>query len=137
MHLDPDAFYEGAIAKKIVKEMERNGGLITAEDLKSYIVAERLPVEGTYKDYKVVSMPPSSSGGIHLIQMLNMLEDFPIKSLGFGSADSIHILAEVMKRAYADRSKYLGDSDFYDVPSGLVSKGYAKELNKDLSLIHI
>ena len=130
----PDAFYEGAIAKKIVKEMERNGGLITAEDLRSYIVAERLPVEGTYKDYKVVSMPPSSSGGIHLIQMLNMLEDFPIKSLGFGSADSIHILAEVMKRAYADRSKYLGDSDFYDVPSGLVSKEYAKKLNKDISM---
>jgi len=130
----PDAFYEGAIAKKIVKEMERNGGLITAEDLRSYIVAERLPVEGTYKDYKVVSMPPSSSGGIHLIQMLNMLEDFPIKSLGFGSADSIHILAEVMKRAYSDRSKYLGDSDFYDVPSGLVSKEYAKKLNKDISM---
>ena len=130
----PDAFYEGAIAKKIVKEMERNGGLITAEDLKNYIVAERLPVEGTYKDYKIVSMPPSSSGGIHLIQMLNMLEDYPIKSLGFGSADSIHILAEVMKRAYADRSKYLGDSDFYDVPSGLVSKGYAKELNKDITM---
>ena len=110
--------------------MERNGGLITAEDLRSYIVAERLPVEGTYKDYKVVSMPPSSSGGIHLIQMLNMLEDFPIKSLGFGSADSIHILAEVMKRAYSDRSKYLGDSDFYDVPSGLVSKEYAKIILK-------
>ena len=133
-HYGPDAFYEGAIAKKIVKEMERNGGLITAEDLKNYIVAERLPVEGTYKDYKIVSMPPSSSGGIHLIQMLNMLEDHPIKSLGFGSADSIHILAEVMKRAYADRSKYLGDSDFYDVPAGLVSKGYAKELNKDISI---
>jgi gamma-glutamyltranspeptidase/glutathione hydrolase len=130
----PDAFYKGAIAKKIVKEMERNGGLITAEDLKNYIVAERLPVEGTYKGYKIVSMPPSSSGGIHLIQMLNMLEDYPIKSLGFGSADSIHILAEVMKRAYADRSKYLGDSDFYDVPSGLVSKEYAKELNKDISI---
>ena len=120
--------------EKIVKEMERNGGLITAEDLKNYIVAERLPVEGTYKDFKIVSMPPSSSGGIHLIQMLNMLEDYPIKKLGFGSADSIHILAEVMKRAYADRSKYLGDSDFYDVPSGLVSKGYAKELNKDISM---
>ena len=130
----PDAFYKGAIAKKIVKEMERNGGLITADDLENYIVAERLPVEGTYKDFKIVSMPPSSSGGIHLIQMLNMLEDYPIKKLGFGSADSIHILAEVMKRAYADRSKYLGDSDFYDVPAGLVSKEYAKELNKSISI---
>ena len=95
----PDAFYEGAIAKKIVQEMERNGGLITAEDLKNYIVAERLPVEGTYKDYKVVSMPPSSSGGIHLIQMLNMLEDYPIKSLGFGSADSIHILCRSYEKS--------------------------------------
>ena len=130
----PDAFYKGAIAKKIVKEMERNGGLITAEDLENYIVAERLPVEGTYKGFKIVSMPPSSSGGIHLIQMLNMLEGYPIKKLGFGSADSINILAEVMKRAYADRSKYLGDSDFYDVPAGLVSKEYAKELNKSISI---
>ena len=130
----PDAFYKGAIAKKIVKEMERNGGLITADDLENYIVAERLPVEGTYKGFKIVSMPPSSSGGIHLIQMLNMLEGYPIKNLGFGSADSIHILAEVMKRAYADRSKYLGDSDFYDVPAGLVSKEYAKELNKSISI---
>jgi len=130
----PDAFYEGAIAKKIVKEMERNGGLITAEDLQNYIVAERTPVKGTYNNYKVVSMPPSSSGGIHLIQMLNMLENYPLKEMGFGSSGSIHIMAEVMKRAYADRSKYLGDSDFYDVPNGLISKDYAKELNKNISL---
>ena len=130
----PEAFYAGEIAKLIVKEMERNGGLITLEDLKNYNVAERQPLEGSYKGYKIVSMPPSSSGGTHLIQMLNMLEDFPIKEMGFGSADTIHILAEVMKRAYADRSKYLGDSDFYKVPSSLVSKKYAKALNKEISL---
>ena len=130
----PEAFYSGDIAKLIVKEMERNGGLITLQDLKNYNVAERQPLEGDYKGYKVVSMPPSSSGGTHLIQMLNMLEDFPIKEMGFGSADTIHILAEVMKRAYADRSKYLGDSDFYKVPSSLISKKYAKALNKDISL---
>ena len=130
----PEAFYSGDIAKLIVKEMERNGGLITLEDLKNYNVAERQPLEGNYKGYKVVSMPPSSSGGTHLIQMLNMLEDFPIKEMGFGSADTIHILAEVMKRAYADRSKYLGDSDFYKVPSSLISKKYAKALNKEISL---
>ena len=130
----PEAFYAGEIAKLIVKEMERNGGLITLEDLKNYNVAERQPLEGSYKGYKIVSMPPSSSGGTHLIQMLNMLEDFPIKEMGFGSADTIHILAEVMKRAYADRSKYLGDSDFYKVPSSLISKKYAKALNKDISL---
>ena len=81
----------------------------------------------------LVSMPPSSSGGTHLIQMLNMLEEFPIKEMGFGSSEGIHILAEVMKRAYADRSKYLGDSDFYEVPSSLTSKEYAKSLNINIS----
>ena len=129
----PDAFYKGEIAKLIVKEMERNGGLITLEDLSNYQIAERKPLNGQYKDYKIVSMPPSSSGGTHLIQMLNMLEEFPITEMGFGSAESIHILAEVMKRAYADRSKYLGDTDFYKVPSSLTSKDYAKSLNAFIS----
>lgn len=133
----PDAFYKGEIAKLIVQEMEANGGLITLEDLKNYNVAERKPLVGQYKNFEIVSMPPSSSGGTHLIQMLNMLEEFPIKEMGFGSADSIHILAEVMKRAYADRSKYLGDSDFYKVPSSLTSKDYAKALNKDISVEEI
>ena len=130
----PDAFYKGDIAKLIVKEMERNGGLITLEDLARYKVLERPPLIGQYKDFKIVSMPPSSSGGTHLIQMLNMLEEFPIKEMGFGTSESIHILAEVMKRAYADRSKYLGDSDFYDVPSSLTNKDYAKSLNLNIDL---
>ena len=130
----PKAFYEGEIAKKIVKEMERNGGLISMEDLKEYKPVEREPVQGTFRDFKIVSMPPASSGGIHLIQMLNMLEEFPIKKLGFGSSDTIHLMAEVMKRAYADRSKHLGDMDFYDVPFSLMDKKYAKELNKSISL---
>jgi len=130
----PDAFYKGEIAKKIVKEMEKNGGLITAQDLKNYTPVERSPVEGTYKNFKIVSMPPASSGGIHLIQMLNMIEEFPIKDMGFGSADSIHLLAEVMKRAYADRSKHLGDIDFYDVPYSLMSKEYSSLLNKSISI---
>ena len=131
--LGPDAFYKGEIAALIVKEMEKNGGLITLQDLKNYNIVEREPLVGDYKDYKIVSMPPSSSGGTHLIQMLNMLEEFPIKEMGFGSAESIHILAEVMKRAYADRSKYLGDTDFYKVPSSLTSKEYAKSLNVFIS----
>ena len=130
----PDAFYKGEIAKKIVKEMERNGGLISAEDLKNYMPIERPPVEGTYKEFKIVSMPPASSGGIHLIQMLNMIEEFPIKDMGFGSAGSIHILAEVMKRAYADRSKHLGDMDFYNVPFSLMSKEYSSFLNESISV---
>jgi gamma-glutamyltranspeptidase/glutathione hydrolase len=131
--LGPDAFYKGEIAALIVKEMEKNGGLITLQDLKNYNIVEREPIVGDYKDYKIVSMPPSSSGGTHLIQMLNMLEEFPIKEMGFGSAESIHILAEVMKRAYADRSKYLGDTDFYKVPSSLTSKEYAMSLNAFIS----
>ena len=131
--LGPDAFYKGEIAELIVKEMQKNGGLITLQDLKNYNIVEREPLVGDYKDYKIVSMPPSSSGGTHLIQMLNMLEEFPIKEMGFGSAESIHILAEVMKRAYADRSKYLGDTDFYKVPSSLTSKDYAKSLNAFIS----
>ena len=129
----PSAFYKGEIANLIVKEMERNGGLINLDDLRNYNVKERPPLIGQYKDFKIVSMPPSSSGGTHLVQMLNMLEDFPIKELGFGSSEVIHILAEVMKRAYADRSKYLGDTDFYEVPSSLTSKKYAKSLNKAIS----
>ena len=130
----PDAFYKGEIAKKIVQEMERNNGLITFEDLENYKAVERPPVEGTYKDFRIVSMPPASSGGVHLIQMLNMLEEFSINEMGFGSADSIHILAEVMKRAYADRSKHLGDMDFYDVPFSLMSKKYSRSLNKSISV---
>jgi len=131
----PEAFYKGEIAKKIVAEMELNGGIITLEDLASYRVAERTPLEGTYKGYQIVSMPPSSSGGVHLIQMLNMLEPFSLKELGFGSADSIHLMSEVMKRAYADRSIYLGDKDFVEVPLlGLTSKDYAKQLLKEISI---
>lgn len=129
----PRAFYEGDIADKIVAAMEKDKGLITHNDLKSYSVSLRRPVEGSYRGYKIVSMPPSSSGGIHLIQMLNILEAHSLEEMGFGSSESIHLLAEVMKRAFADRSKYLGDSDFVYVPQeGLISKSYAKELNKKI-----
>ena len=131
----PQAFYEGEIAKKIVSEMEKNGGLITLKDLKNYHVSERIPLKGTYKGFEIVSMPPSSSGGVHLIQMLNMLEFHSLNKMGFGSSESIHLLVEVMKRAYADRSKFLGDSDFVEVPLlGLTSKEYAKNLLSKISL---
>ena len=134
----PDAFYKGKIAEKIVAEMELNGGLITAKDLANYKIKEREPLRGTFKGYEVVSMPPSSSGGVHLIQMLNMLEPFSLKEMGFGSAQSIHIMSEVMKRAYADRSKYLGDTDFVSVPlKGLTDKEYAKALLKEISLTKV
>ncbi|WP_251360116.1 gamma-glutamyltransferase [Kangiella sp. TOML190] len=129
------AFYQGAIAKKIVADMKANGGIISLQDLANYQPIERQPVTGTYRDFEVVTMPPSSSGGIHLIQMLNILEQFPVQEFGVNTAKSIHLLVEAMKLAYADRSKHLGDTDFYDVPMDwLISKDYAKHLAKKVNL---
>ena len=128
------AFYEGAIADKIVTDMRANGGLITKKDLKKYTAIEVEPVWGTYKNYKVASMPPPSSGGIHLIQMLNILEAYDLKEIGSNTAQTIHLMTEAMKRAYADRSKHLGDPDFYDVPTNeLVAKGYAEFLREGIN----
>lgn len=123
------AFYEGDIAKKIVAEMEKHNGLITLDDMKGYQAVERKPITGEYRGYKIVTMPPPSSGGIHLVQILNMLENYPLNEFGSNSAKTIHHLAETMKLAYADRSEYLGDPDFVKVPAkGLTSKEYAKSL---------
>lgn len=123
------AFYQGEIAQQIVVDMQRNNGLITLDDLRAYRPVEREPVRGNYRGYDIVSMPPPSSGGVHLIQMLNVLEQFPIAEMGSNSASYLHVLAATMKRAYADRSKHLGDPDFYAVPmSWLTSKHYAKQL---------
>ncbi|MBA3517595.1 MAG: gamma-glutamyltransferase [Rhizobiales bacterium] len=130
----PDAFYKGDIARLIADEMARDGGLITLEDMAGYQAVVREPVRGTYRDHEVVSMPPPSSGGVHIIQILNILEGFPIGYLGHNSAETIHLMAEAMKLAYADRSEYLGDSDFVDVPvKGLTSKAYAESLRKKIS----
>jgi gamma-glutamyltranspeptidase/glutathione hydrolase len=123
------AFYEGPIAKKIASYMKEKGGLITEKDLKSYKPVVRAPVRGTYRGYEIYSMPPPSSGGVLLVEMLNMLELFPLGTYGHNSARSIHLLAECMKLAYADRSVYLGDPDFVDVPAKrLTSKEYARKL---------
>jgi gamma-glutamyltranspeptidase/glutathione hydrolase len=125
----PAAFYKGEIAEKIADEMERSGGLITLADLAAYEAKLRAPVGGVYRGYDIFSMPPPSSGGTHVVQILNILEGYDLASLGAGSAEAIHLMAEAMKRAYADRSEYLGDSDFVDVPvKGLTSKAYAAEL---------
>lgn len=130
-----DGFYKGATAELLVAEMERGNGLITLEDLAGYQVSVREPVKGKFQGYDVISMPPPSSGGVHLIQMLNILEQFPLKSYGQGTARSLHLLAETMKLAYADRSKHLGDPDFYEVPvNWLTSKRYAIELAEKISL---
>jgi len=131
------AFYEGAIAQKIIAEMHLHHGLICAADLKNYKVLEREPVVGTYRGYQVVSMPPPSSGGVHIIQMLNILERYPLKEYGPNSAQAIYLMAETMKLAYADRSKYLGDPDFNKVPvTALTSRAYADELAKKINTEH-
>ena len=128
-----EAFYKGPIAKAIVAEMDQYGGLITLDDLAGYTAIEREPVTGTYRGYRVVSMPPPSSGGIHLIQMLNILEQFPLEEHGANSAESIRLMAEAAKLAYADRAEFLGDPDFVQIPqSGLISKSYARELAKTI-----
>ncbi len=131
----PDAFYTGPIAKAIVADMKANGGIITADDLRNYRPIIRKPVGGTYRGWRVVAMPPPSSGGIHLIQMLNILEGFPIAKYGHNSAETMHICIEAMRRAYADRSRYLGDPDFTEIPTkSLISKNYAKILSKKINL---
>ncbi len=125
----PDAFYTGAIAAKIVADMDAHDGLISLQDLADYRPVIRSAVKGTYRGYEVFSMPPPSSGGVHLIQILNLLEPYELRSMGQHSAEAIHLMAETMKLAYADRSEYLGDPDFAPVPvEGLISKKYAHHL---------
>lgn len=127
-------FYEGVVAKQIVAEMQRGKGLITLQDLKNYRTKVQTPVRGTYRGYEVVSMPPPSSGGVHLIQMLNMLENYDLSKEQVHSPTYTHILAEVMRRAYADRAEYLGDPAFVRVPvNGLTNKKYANSLIQSIS----
>ena len=122
-------FYEGWVAKKIVSEFKKRKGLITHKDLTSYEVKWREPVVGSYKDLEVISMPPPSSGGAHVVQVLNMLENDDLKGLGVQKPSSIHLIASAFNLAYIDRARYLGDSDFVDVPlKEITSKAYAKKL---------
>lgn len=122
-------FYAGPVAQKIAESVQAFGGKMTMEDISAYKAIEREPVRGAYRGYTVASMPPPSSGGTHVVQILNILEGFPLADLGQNSASAIHLMAESMKLAFADRSKYLGDPDFTHVPvAGLTSKKYAAEL---------
>ncbi len=131
----PDAFYKGAIADEIAGEMAQHGGLINKADLAAYRAVERKPISGTYRGYEVFSMPPPSSGGIHIVQILNILENFDLAKMGFGSADAMQVMAEAEKYAYADRSEYLGDPDFVKVPwQALTSKAYAKTLAQQIDV---
>lgn len=127
-------FYRGEIGDKIIAEIQQHQGIMQKSDLHAYKVIERQPIRGNYKGYQIVTMPPPSSGGVHLVQMLNILEQFPLQQWGANSAQTLHYLAESMKLAYADRSKYLGDPDFVHVPvAGLSSKPYAKMLAQQIS----
>ena len=127
-------FYTGKTAELLVAEMERHGGLISREDLRSYRPVIRQPVHGRYRGYDVYSMPPPSSGGVHVVQLLNILEGYPLKETGHNAARTIQLLAEAMKRAYADRSQYLGDSDFVKVPlQALTAKDYAAAIREQIA----
>ncbi len=133
--LGKKGFYEGETAELIVQEMKRGGGLISKEDLLAYESVWREPIWGTYRGFEIASMPPPSSGGVLLVQMLNMLENFDIAGLGFGAPETAHAMIEAQRRAYADRSEYLGDSDFYPVPiEKLIDKDYAKERFNDFEV---
>ena len=129
-----DDFYEGTTAQLIVADIKRHNGLITLGDLKSYVAKEREAVRGSYRGFEVITMAPPSSGGVILIEMLNILEGYDLKQMGAASADRYHFMAEAMRRAYADRAEYLGDADFASIPvSGLIDKNYAKKLRATIN----
>jgi gamma-glutamyltranspeptidase/glutathione hydrolase len=131
----PAGFYEGETAALIEKEMKGNGGLITREDLKKYQARKRAVIRGTYRGYDIIGMAPPSSGGIAVTQMLNVLEGYDLKANGYGSAQNLHLIAEAMRRAFADRAQYLGDPDFVTnmpVPR-LISKEYGATLRKTIN----
>tara|TARA_R110002096_G_scaffold112985_15_gene245840 strand:- start:415 stop:2181 length:1767 start_codon:yes stop_codon:yes gene_type:complete len=128
-------FYEGETADFIAADMQAGGGFVTRDDLKAYEPRERDALRVNYRGYEVISMGPPSSGGVAMLQMLNLLSPYDLKKLSYGSSDYIHLLTEVMRRAYADRSRWLGDPDFYKVPTaGLISAEYAKQLGASIDL---
>ncbi|MGE0459806.1 MAG: gamma-glutamyltransferase [Vicinamibacterales bacterium] len=131
----PAGFYEGETAALIEKDMKANGGLITRDDLKKYQAKKREVIKGTYRGYEIIGMPPPSSGGIAVTQMLNVLEGYDLKANGYGSAQNLHLMAESMRRAFADRAQYLGDPDFVmNMPvARLISKEYADTLRKSIN----
>ncbi|WP_411841117.1 gamma-glutamyltransferase [Sphaerospermopsis aphanizomenoides] len=132
---NPQSFYTGKIAQIIADDMAKNGGLITLADLKQYKPIWRTPVCGNFRQAKVCSMPPPSSGGVHLLQILNIIGDTDLKSLGWHHPDAIHLMVEAMKIAYSDRAKYLGDPDFVKVPvSELISPGYAQKRRQEINM---
>jgi gamma-glutamyltranspeptidase/glutathione hydrolase len=133
--LGPSGFYEGATAERLVATVASAGGRMTLEDVRDYRAVEREPVRGRFRGREILSMPPPSSGGVHIIQILNVLEGFPLAEWGQNSARTIHVMAEAMKHAYADRAEHLGDPDFATVPvRGLTSPAYAARIRERISL---
>ncbi|MBI3949345.1 MAG: gamma-glutamyltransferase [Acidobacteria bacterium] len=131
----PREFYEGETARMIADDMTKNGGLMTLEDLKTYRVVERQPSRTTYRGYEIITAPPPSSGGVALIEMLHMLEPYDLASLGHNSSEYVHLLVEVMRRAFADRAEFLGDPDFSRIPvAGLISRAYAEKHRETIDL---
>lgn len=128
-----DVFYKGEIAKWISEESLSKGGLITLDDMRSYEAKYRVPIETNYRGYRIVSMPPAASGGLVLLQTLNIIENFNLRTSGHNSAQTVHILSEAMQRAYADRAQYHGDPDYYNVPvKTLLDKTYSLDLSKEI-----
>jgi len=131
----PNEFYTGQTARLIVDDMQRHNGLITLKDMRGYVAKEREPLRGTYRGYEVISMPPPSSGGAVLIEMLNILEGFDLNKHDWASSERYHLMTEAMRRAFADRAEYMGDSDFVNVPlSGLLEKSYAARLRSTIDM---
>jgi gamma-glutamyltranspeptidase/glutathione hydrolase len=130
----PNEFYEGETARLIAADMKRHHGLMTLEDLRGYVAKERTPLRGNYRGHEIISMPPPSSGGAVLIEMLNILEGFDLAKLDASSSDRYHLMAEAMRRAFADRAEYMGDSDFVKVPvAGMIDKAYAARLRSTIN----
>lgn len=128
-------FYEGRTARLITDDMKAHQGLITLEDLRGYRAKERVPLRGTYRGHQIISMPLPSSGGAVLIEILNLLEGYDLKQMGWNSSDSLHLMTEAMRRAFADRAEYMGDTDFVRVPiAGLIDKAYASRLRRTINM---
>src|SRR5258706_4129316 len=133
----PRGFYEGPFAEKLVKDIADAGGIMTLDDVKSYQAVIRAPVRGSYRGYDIISMPQPSSGGVVLLEILNILEGFPMHDMKQGSAPSLHLMIEAMKRAYADRARYLGDPAFVNAPtSTLMAKDYGAKQRASIDLDH-
>lgn len=128
-------FYEGATAKMIADDMKTHGGLITLQDLKNYQPQERTPLRGNYRGYEIITMPPPSSGGIVMLQCLNMLEKYDLRRMEYNSSQKYHVLTEVLRRAFADRAEFMGDPDFVNVPvADLIAKSYAEKRGETIDL---